>query len=171
MTSLIDSPNVTDSCDGLYQTFRALDFLSPVVGALFDRSRTATQGMPLGGIGTGCLDIAPNGTLGFATIFNSHVPRRGPINLPFVGVFAGEKLWVLSTQRFHRVRRTGAALVSHQRPGALCRRHRVLGPLPHGGYGLPDRCSVGYEASCLVSLRTWRYRVLEYSDRSIRPDA
>ncbi|HEY8619257.1 MAG TPA: GH116 family glycosyl hydrolase [Dermatophilaceae bacterium] len=100
MTSLIDSPNVTDSCDGLYQTFRALDFLSPVVGALFDRSRTATQGMPLGGIGTGCLDIAPNGTLGFATIFNSHVPRRGPINLPFMGVFAGEKLWVLSTQRF-----------------------------------------------------------------------
>jgi len=60
------------------------------------------NGMPLGGIDTGCIDLEKNGTFGLMTIFNSHVPRRGPVDLPFLGISAGNKTWILAdTDRFH----------------------------------------------------------------------
>jgi hypothetical protein len=31
-------------------------------------------------------DLETDGTCGYATIFNFHVPRRGPLNLPFLGL-------------------------------------------------------------------------------------
>jgi uncharacterized protein (DUF608 family) len=51
--------------------------------------------MALGGVDTGCLDLETSGLLGYCTLFNSHVPRRGPINLPVLGVSVGGKTWVL----------------------------------------------------------------------------
>ncbi|MBI2842646.1 MAG: hypothetical protein HYX78_04535 [Armatimonadetes bacterium] len=54
-----------------------------------------TNGMALGGIDTGCIDLETNGLLGYCTIFNTHVPRRGPINLPILGLSVGGKTWVL----------------------------------------------------------------------------
>ena len=36
-------------------------------------------------IDTGCIDLETSGLWGYSTIFNSHVPRRGPLNLPFLG--------------------------------------------------------------------------------------
>jgi uncharacterized protein (DUF608 family) len=55
--------------------------------------------MALGGIDTGCIDIEPTGLLGYSTIFNSHVPRLGPINLPILGLSVGGKTWVLCQPR------------------------------------------------------------------------
>ncbi len=51
----------------------------------------------MGGIDTGCLDVEARGLLGYATIFNSLVPRRGPINLPFSGMSIDRQTWVLTT--------------------------------------------------------------------------
>ena len=42
-------------------------------------------------------DIEATGLLGYATIFNSLVPRRGPVNLPFLGLNVGGQTWVLTT--------------------------------------------------------------------------
>src|SRR5206468_1665097 len=52
-------------------------------------------GMALGGIDTGCLDLETSGLLGYLTLFNTHVPRRGPLNLPLLGLSQGGKTWVL----------------------------------------------------------------------------
>jgi uncharacterized protein (DUF608 family) len=51
--------------------------------------------MPLGGIDTGCIDLETSGLWGYCTLFNTHVPRRGPLNLPFLGVNLNGQTWVL----------------------------------------------------------------------------
>ena len=64
-------------------------------GVVYRTGDSVTTGMALGGIDTGCLDLAPSGLLGYSTIFNSHVPRRGPIKEPILGLSVGGKTWVL----------------------------------------------------------------------------
>lgn len=60
--------------------FRAAGFSRPVSGVVYRLEDPVTNGMPLGGVDTGCLDFESNGLLGYSTIFNSHVPRGGPIS-------------------------------------------------------------------------------------------
>jgi len=61
-------------------------------------SKPPVCGVPLGGIGTGCLDIEANGMLGYTTQFNSHVMRRGPLMIPLMGVCVNHNTWVCTTQ-------------------------------------------------------------------------
>ncbi|MCG3198262.1 MAG: hypothetical protein GHCLOJNM_02757 [bacterium] len=75
--------------------FEAAGFSKPVCGVIYNQDDPVTNGLALGGIDTGCLDLETSGLLGYCTIFNSHVPRRGPMNLPFLGVSVGETTWVL----------------------------------------------------------------------------
>ena len=79
--------------------FQAEGFSQQVCGVIHSTSRPAVSGMPLGGISTGCVDLETNGTLGYCSIFNSHVPRRGPLNLPFLGFSVGSESWVLTSQK------------------------------------------------------------------------
>jgi uncharacterized protein (DUF608 family) len=79
-----------------WSEFIAQGFSSPVCGVIYRGSRPPVCGVPLGGIATGCLDIEASGTLGYSTIFNSLVPRRGPMNLPFLGISVGQQAWVCS---------------------------------------------------------------------------
>ncbi len=74
--------------------FKAKGFSEPVCGVIYRRGDVVTNGMALGGIDTGCLDLEISGLLGYATIFNTHAPRRGPINLPVLGMSVGGKTWV-----------------------------------------------------------------------------
>lgn len=55
--------------------------------------------MPLGGVGTGYLDIETNGTFGYCTLFNSGVPVRW-FGRPFLAlrIPQGERTWVLTTE-------------------------------------------------------------------------
>jgi uncharacterized protein (DUF608 family) len=69
--------------------FPAAGFLEPACGVIYRFGQPATNGLPLGGIDTGCLDLETSGLLGYCTIFNSHVPRRGPLNLPLLGLSVG----------------------------------------------------------------------------------
>ena len=75
--------------------FPAAGFSNSVTGVIYRRAQPTTNGMPLGGVDTGCIDLETSGLWGYCTIFNSHVPRRGPINLPFLGISVGGKTWVL----------------------------------------------------------------------------
>ncbi|HQO33539.1 MAG TPA: GH116 family glycosyl hydrolase [bacterium] len=75
--------------------FQAEGFSEPVCGVIYRWPDMVTNGMALGGIDTGCLDLETSGLLGFCTLFNTHVPRRGPINLPILGISIGGETWVL----------------------------------------------------------------------------
>ena len=46
-------------------------------GVIYRAGDTVVNGMPLGGVDTGCVDLETSGLLGYSTIFNTHVPRRG----------------------------------------------------------------------------------------------
>ena len=49
--------------------FTAEGFSAPVSGVIHSSNNPAVNGMPLGGIDTGCLDLETNGLLGYCTIF------------------------------------------------------------------------------------------------------
>jgi len=95
----------TDLADLEWSVFAAEGFSGPACGVIHRKRAPASNGMPLGSVGTGCLDLETDGTFGYCTLFNSHVPRRGPLNLPFLGLslhneqIAGIETWVLSTRK------------------------------------------------------------------------
>jgi len=80
---------------GDWQEFHADGFTRPVGGVVYRTGDPVTNGMALGGVDTGCIDIETSGLLGYCTLFNTHVPRRGPLNLPLLGVSVGGETWVL----------------------------------------------------------------------------
>ncbi len=67
----------------------------PACGVVYRKNDRVTCGMPLGGVDTGCLDLETSGLFGYCTIFNTHIPRRGPLNAPLIGLSVGGKTWVL----------------------------------------------------------------------------
>ncbi|HIJ64558.1 MAG TPA: hypothetical protein HPP77_01300, partial [Candidatus Hydrogenedentes bacterium] len=64
-------------------------------GVVYRLEDPLTTGMALGGVDTGCIDLDNTGLLGYMTIFNTHVPRRGPVNKPLLGLSVGGQTWVL----------------------------------------------------------------------------
>lgn len=76
-------------------TFKAAGFSHPACGVIYRLKDKVTNGMALGGIDTGCIDLETSGLLGYCTIFNTHVPRRGPLNVPILGLSVGGKTWAL----------------------------------------------------------------------------
>ncbi len=68
-------------------------------GVIYRSADTVTNGMPLGGIDTGCVDLETSGLLGYSTIFNTHVPRRRPLNVPLLGLSVGGTTWLLCDPR------------------------------------------------------------------------
>jgi len=79
--------------------FEAQGFSAPVTGLVHRGTNPPVCGMPLGGLDTGCLDVEAQGLWGYSTVFNSLIPRRGPINLPFLGISIERQAWVLTTQK------------------------------------------------------------------------
>ena len=78
-----------------WQQFRAAGFSKPACGVIYRLRDRVTNGLALGGVDTGCIDLETSGLLGYCTIFNTHVPRRGPLNLPILGLSVGGRTWVL----------------------------------------------------------------------------
>jgi len=85
----------TDLSTAQWVGFEAEGYSQPVCGVIYGLKNKVTNGMALGGIDTGCIDLETSGLLGYCTIFNTHVPRRGPINLPVLGLNVAGKTWVL----------------------------------------------------------------------------
>ncbi|MBI4556958.1 MAG: hypothetical protein HY706_05185 [Candidatus Hydrogenedentes bacterium] len=75
--------------------FPAAGFTQPACGVIYRLKNHVTNGLALGGIDTGCMDLETSGLLGYCTIFNTHVPRRGPLNLPILGLNVDGATWVL----------------------------------------------------------------------------
>lgn len=75
--------------------FDAQGYDVPACGVVYRLEDTVTNGLALGGIETGCIDLETSGLLGYCTIFNTHVPRRGPVNLPILGLNVDGQSWVL----------------------------------------------------------------------------
>jgi uncharacterized protein (DUF608 family) len=135
--------------------FPAAGFAKPVAGFLFQGSQPPVCGLPLGGIDTGCLDLEATGLLGYSSIFNSLVPRRGPLNLPFLGLSIGQQTWLCA--KLPRQQQRAATLtyldLTHQgRYQAL----RSADEIDYWGhYPVADMEFALDEAPVSVGLRAW----------------
>ena len=137
----------------------AADGYDAPVPALIHRARSpAVCGMPLGGIDTGCIDLETDGTLGYMTVFNSHVPRRGPLNLPFLGISVGSESWIFSTRKLTKdplgTTTPGMAPLGTSRPlrlarGAPARDIHYWGHCPVADMEMEWDCPVG------AGVRAW----------------
>ena len=78
-----------------WQRFEAAGFTQPACGVIYRLKDRVTNGLALGGIDTGCFDLETSGLLGYNTIFNTAVPRRGPDNWPLLGFSVAGRTWVL----------------------------------------------------------------------------
>ena len=76
--------------------FIAKGYSKPVSGIRFTSDHPPYKGVPLGGLGTGCIDLDASGVFGQCSIFNSFIPRRGRLNLPFLGISVDYLTWQLS---------------------------------------------------------------------------
>lgn len=115
----------TDLPELKWVEFPAAGFVQPVSGLINRTDKPPCCGVPLGGIGTGCLDMDAHGVYGFSTVFNpvsaqrdwadsnpdqkitsartargSLVPRKLPRPEPLLGLAAEGKTWVLVSQEF-----------------------------------------------------------------------
>jgi uncharacterized protein (DUF608 family) len=83
-------------------------FGGPVPGIVFTEGHPPCCGVPLGGIGTGCVDFDLRGYFGWNTLFNpssqiqgfvdGRNPRRFPDIQPVFGFSLGEKTYCLATE-------------------------------------------------------------------------
>lgn len=130
----------------------------------FHDAHPPAHGMPIGAIDTGCLDLDVNGTFGFCTIFNTHVPRR-VLNLPFLGVSVGGQSWVLTTPEI-----PGRPTMSHYGEGAAQESRHADQIHYWGHYPVAD---LEYEIGAPVSvgLRAWTPFLPGDIDNSITPGA
>lgn len=85
----------TDIPELQWAEFAADGFSNPVSGMIFREGQT-TAGVPLGGIGTGCIDLNGDGRLGRCSIFNSFAPPR-QLDVPFLGVNVDDKTYCLTS--------------------------------------------------------------------------
>ena len=136
--------------------FPAEGFKGQACGVIHRKIARASNGMPLGSVDTGCIDLETDGTFGYCTIFNSHVPRRGPLNLPFLGLsIQNEKkgwveTWVLSTQKL-----ANEPDIQPNRGGYSPKRAQPADDIHYWGhYPVAD---LEYELDCPISvgLRAW----------------
>jgi len=119
----------TDLPSNEWRQFEAAGFQQPACGVIYRFERPdwltryfhqkRTNGMPLGGVDTGCIDLEKNGVLGYMTIFNSHVPRRGPLDLPFLGVSSGDSTWILADLDKYHVSSIGSETVYYLAPNKI----------------------------------------------------
>ena len=114
------APRTTDASEELFpthlderrwNTFAAHGFSEPVVGVIYHDGANHRCGVPLGGVGTGYVNLDANGRFGEWTLFNDLVspayarkvvwvptPVEAPrkVHEPFLGLVFGDKRWVLS---------------------------------------------------------------------------
>jgi len=125
--------------------FEAEGFTAPVCGVIYRGEVPPSNGMPLGGIDTGCLDLEANGTFGYCTIFNSHVPRRGPLNLPFLGLRVNGTTMLLARDVWPKGSKTIGVM-------GINRGRRITGSNQNGAKMHPKRFISGVDVAAEISL-------------------
>lgn len=77
------------------EPFRAPGYPAPVAGAWYTSESPAVSGMPLGGLGTGYVDLKSNGTFGDAVLENNWLAPRAVDELCGWTIKAGDKALTL----------------------------------------------------------------------------
>ena len=100
----------TDVKESQWIQFSAAGFDRPVSGVIYTTDNPPCCGVPLGGIGTGCLDMDVRGVWGFSSVFNPKAtnprsihwrqPRKLPKPQPILGLSIAGKTWVLASKEF-----------------------------------------------------------------------
>jgi uncharacterized protein (DUF608 family) len=91
-----------------WSRIRTRGFERPLPGAVFRSARRPCCGMPLGGVGTGCIDLDVGGVWGHGSLFNGYtfnpdtmrIPRVAPSLWPMLGLAVDGAVWVLASQEF-----------------------------------------------------------------------
>jgi uncharacterized protein (DUF608 family) len=161
----------TDLPEGEWVEFEAQGFAAPVVGVIHRRAYRALCGMPLGGIDTGCLDLETSGLFGLCSIFNSHTPRRGALNLPFLGLSVGGQTWVLTTGQQSPEKGTGQALDAPRPPDLVLSGVRLAKDIYYWGHYPVADMEFETDAPIGVGLRAWTPFLPGDVDRSVLPGA
>ncbi|MCC6492776.1 MAG: hypothetical protein IT424_07130 [Pirellulales bacterium] len=88
--------------------FQAEGYSAPVSAIVFSDRDELCAGMPLGGVGTGCLDVETTGVLGFSSVFFPSLMleptpyqtlRNAQLLTPFLGISVGKDVWVLASEK------------------------------------------------------------------------
>ena len=149
-----------------WQRFACEGFSQSVAGIVFEPSNPPCCGVPIGGVGTGCLDIEVGGVIGFDTIFNQY-PRWPQRQLPFLGVAIDGKTHVLADQKFLQGGSYTGCLEPHAAAQPILQRdnwesslaqiNNVAAPKKIHYFGHYPIADLEYEldAPIKVSLRTW----------------
>ena len=135
--------------------FTAQGFSTTVCGVIHRGSNPPVCGVPLGGIDTGCLDLEANGLFGYSTIFNSLIPRRGPLNLPFLGISVGSQAWICALQSMHERRETTFTWLSLVNMGRYQGVRNASEIHYWGHYPVVDLEFILDEAPLSVGMRCW----------------
>lgn len=137
--------------------FSAAGFSAPVTGVIYRFAQPPTDGMPLGGIDTGCIDLETSGLWGYCTIFNSHVPRRGPLNLPFLGLSVAGQTWVFCNPKQIKQYQTTDSFIPVEPYNAELRLDGVRTPQEIHYWGHYPVADMEFETDAPVSvgLRAW----------------
>ena len=98
-----------DSAVKEWVEFKAEGFTEPVSAILYSNEQPTCCGLPLGGLGTGCIDIDADGVIGFNSVFRPayevkptpYWTLRSPKEFaPFLGISVNEKTWVLADKKY-----------------------------------------------------------------------
>src|SRR5262245_20551088 len=88
--------------------FHAAGYRGRLPGIIFTDRDEICAGMPLGGLGTGCLDVETTGVLGFSSVFLPSVKveptpyqtlRNAQLLTPFLSLSTQGTTWVLASQK------------------------------------------------------------------------
>ena len=151
---------------GNWQRFACEGYSQTVAGIVFEPADSPCCGVPVGGVGTGCLDIEAGSVIGFDTIFNQY-PRLPQRNLPFLGVAIDGKTHVLADKKFLQGGKFTGCLEPHltaqpmkQRDSwdsSLAKINNVASPQKIHYFGHYPVADIEYEleAPVRVGLRVW----------------
>jgi len=95
-------PFESDIPGGSFQRFLAYGFENSVCGIIFEGGE-ALSGVPLGGLGTGYIELLSDGTLGRCSIFNDICPPR-ELKLPFLGLTVDKEVYLLTNKPSGRIK-------------------------------------------------------------------
>jgi uncharacterized protein (DUF608 family) len=140
---------------GDWREFAAEGFSSPVIGVIHRREYPALCGVPLGGIGTGFLNLDTSGLFGLCSIFNSHTPRRGAMNWPFLGLSLNGQTWVLTTGQQSAERGSGAGANKPRPPDLVLPGVKMARDVDYWGHHPIADLEYDIDAPISGGLRAW----------------
>ena len=145
----------TDLPEREWVEFPAYGYSAPVCGVIHRGSNPPVCGVPMGGIDTGCIDLEATVLFGYSTLFNSLIPRRGPLNQPFLGISIDSQTWVCALHPMHEPHETTSTWLTPVTMGRYKGVRSAQEIYYWGHYPVADYEFTLDEAPLSVGLRCW----------------